>query len=803
VTATGTDGNGRPRYLGRSLERREDNRLLTGRQRYLDDVLVPGALEGALVRSPFAHARIGGIDADAARALPGVHLVVTGAELARDTEPMSQIIAGYAQYALAVDKVRYGGEPVAFVVAESRYVAEDAADLVRVDYELLPVVHDRDAALGGDVLVDETKESNVAYHEVFSFGDVDAAFADAEHVVEREVVWRRSCGTPLDTNGAIAIYEGDGTYTIHANLQIPRVFNAIIAVALGTSSNKLKIVVPPMGGSYGTKMNNYRWPIVCSYASRLLGGRPVKFKESMVEQLEQGESHAYDRRYTVRGAFTRDGRMTAYAVKLEEDLGAYPGMLGPAMTLKPIAFISGPFDVPVQRYEVQSVLTNKSPQTAYRGFGSAPHNLALAQVMQGAAHELGIPMEEIQRRNFIPPEGFPYTTASGNQIDSGNYDGALTKAIELADLDGLRRRQAELREQGRHLGIGVSLGLEPSMFDYSYFVRANETVPMSGAPEYLTVAVDNMGEITAFVGTTESGQAYETLAAQIVGEELGIDPERIAVVLQQAQEADGPGFGQGASRMTMMLLGAARGACDKLRAKMIRIAQHTLETSEELEVSDGVVRVKGDPERNLPFIAVAGIAHIDTTKLPPGEEPGLKATHVFENPSVALAAHANLMAHRLPSYPSMSYAAVIPVVELDPGSGKVELQDIYLCYDCGRIVNPATVDALHHGGIAQAIGAVFYEEFTYSEAGQLLANNLWDYGIPTARDMPRIHSTHQETPSPWMPMGAKGAAEGGYIATPAALLAAVNDALEPFGARISEVPITPERVLAAIEAARS
>jgi CO/xanthine dehydrogenase Mo-binding subunit len=340
------------------------------------------------------------------------------------------------------------------------------------------------------------------------------------------------------------------------------------------------------------------------------------------------------------------------------------------------------------------------------------------------------------------------------------------------------------------------------MFDYSYFVRANETVPMSGAPEYLTVAVDNMGEVTAFVGTTESGQAYETLTAQIVGEELGIDPDRIAVVLQQAQESDGPGFGQGASRMTMMLLGAARGACDKLRAKMIRIAQHALETQDEMEVDGGNVFVKEHPERALPFIAVAGIAHIDTTKLPPGEEPGLKATHVFENPAVGIDSHAKLMGTRLPSYPAMSYAGVIPVVELDPASGKVELQDIYLCYDCGRILNPATVDALHHGGIAQAIGAVFYEEFTYSDAGQLLANSLWDYGIPTARDVAPVHSTHQETPSPWMPRGVKGAAEGGYIATPAALLWAVNDALEPFGARIDEVPITPERVLAAIEAGR-
>jgi CO/xanthine dehydrogenase Mo-binding subunit len=794
--------NGRTGYFGRSLERREDNRLVTGRQQYLDDVVVPGALEGALVRSPFAHARIRAIDTAEAVAVPGVRLVVTGADLARDTDPMAQIIEGYSQYALAVDKVRYAGEPVAFVVADDRYVAEDAADLVRVDYEPLPVVHDRDAALRGDALVDETKESNVAYHELFTFGDVEGAFSEAEHVVERQIVWRRSCGVPLDTNGAVASYDGDGGYTIHANTQIPRVFNAIIAVSLRTTSNKLRIVVPRMGGSYGTKMNNYRWPIVCAYAARR-AGRPVKFKETMVEQLEQGECHAYDRRYTLRCAFTRDGRMTAYAVKLEEDLGGYPGMLGPAMTLKPIAFISGPFDVPVQSYEVQSVLTNKSPQTAYRGFGSAPHNLALAAVLHQAAQELGLASEEIQRRNFIRRESFPYTTASGNQIDSGDYDGALTKAIELADLDGLRRRQAELRERGRYLGIGVSLGLEPSMFDYSYFVRANETVPMSGAPEYLTVALDNMGEVTAFVGTTESGQAYETLTAQIVGEELGIDPERVEVVLQQPQESDGPGFGQGASRMTMMLLGAGKGACDKLKAKMRRIAQHALGTDAELEVADGKVYVKDDPERGLPFIAVAGIAHIDTTKLPPGEEPGLKATHVFENPAVGMEAHAKLMGTRLPSYPAMSYAAVIPVVELDPGSGKVELQDIYLCYDCGRILNPATVDALHHGGIAQAIGAVFFEEFTYSDAGQLLANSLWDYGIPTPRDVARIHATHQETPSPWMPRGAKGAAEGGYIATPAALLSAINDALEPFGARIDEVPITPERVLAAIDGARS
>ena len=797
---SGSPGDGKTRYFGRPLERREDNRLVTGRQQYIDDIVLPGALGAALVRSPFAHARIRSIDASDALALPGVRLVLTGEDLERDTDPMSQIIEGYAQYPLAVGKVRYAGEPVAFVVAEDRYVAEDGAELVRVDYEPLPVVPDRDAALRGDVLVDETKDSNVAYHEIFTFGDVEQAFADAEHVVERQIVWRRSCGVPLDTNGAIAVYEGDGAYTIHANTQIPRVFNAIIAISLRTLSNKLRILVPRMGGSYGTKMNNYRWPIVCAYAARRLG-RPVKFKESMIEQLEQGESHAYDRRYTVRGAFTREGRMTAYAVKLEEDLGGYPGMLGPAMTLKPIAFISGPFDVPVQSYEVQSVLTNKSPQTAYRGFGSAPHNLALAAVMHQAAQELGLAAEEIQRRNFIRPQSFPYTTASGNQIDSGNYDGALTKALELADVEALRRRQAELREQGRYLGIGVSLGLEPSMFDYSYFVRANETVPMSGAPEYLTVAVDNMGEVTAFIGTTESGQAYETLTAQIVGEELGIDPDRIAVVLQQPQDSDGPGFGQGASRMTMMLLGAAKGACDKLRAKMIRIAQHSLGTEAEMVVDEGRVFVKDDPEQELPFIAVAGIAHIDTTKLPPGEEPGLKATHVFENPAVGIDAHAKLMGTRLPSYPAMSYAGVVPVVELDPGSGKVELQDIYLCYDCGRILNPATVDALHHGGIAQAIGAVFYEEFTYSDAGQLLANSLWDYGMPTARDVPRIHSTHQETPSPWMPRGVKGAAEGGYIATPGALLWAVNDALEPFGARIDEVPVTPERVLAAIDAA--
>jgi CO/xanthine dehydrogenase Mo-binding subunit len=235
---------------------------------------------------------------------------------------------------------------------------------------------------------------------------------------------------------------------------------------------------------------------------------------------------------------------------------------------------------------------------------------------------------------------------------------------------------------------------------------------------------------------------------------------------------------------------------------MIRIAQHALETQDEMEVDGGSVFVKDDPERALPFIAVAGIAHVDTTKLPPGEEPGLKATHVFENPAVGIASHAKLMGTRLPSYPAMSYAGVVPVVELDPATGKVELQDIYLCYDCGRILNPATVDALHHGGIAQAIGAVFYEEFTYSDAGQLLANSLWDYGIPTARDVAPVHSTHQETPSPWMPRGVKGAAEGGYIATPAALLWAVNDALEPFGARIDEVPITPERVLSAIDAAR-
>jgi CO/xanthine dehydrogenase Mo-binding subunit len=328
-------------------------------------------------------------------------------------------------------------------------------------------------------------------------------------------------------------------------------------------------------------------------------------------------------------------------------------------------------------------------------------------------------------------------------------------------------------------------------------------VPMSGAPEYVTVTLDNMGECTAFLGTTESGQAYETLLASIVGEELGIDPSRVEVVLQQAADSDGPGFGQGASRMTVMLLGAAKGACDKLKAKMVRVAQHALGTDEPMTVDAGQVFVTGDPERSLPFIAIAGMCHVDTTKLAEGEEPGLKSTFVYDNPSVRIASHAGMQANRMPSYPSMAYAGVIPVVELDPATGKIDLQDLYVVYDCGTVINPATVEALHHGGIAQAIGAVLYEEFTYSESGQLLANNLWDYGVPTALDMPRIHSGTHETPSPWMPMGAKGAAEGGYIAVPAAVLAAVNDALRPFGARIDEVPITPERVLAALDAARA
>ena len=791
------------KWVGKSIRRVEDPKFLRGRGGYIGDMTLPGMLHAAVLRSPMPHARIVSIDTSAAETAPGVHAVITGARAAELTDPLPDFgpnPAAHTWRCLALNKVRYVGEGVAVVVADDRYLAEDALALIDVEYEALPPVVDAlDALADNAPLVHDDLGSNCAYERSFDFGDVDGDFARADVVVSDHLRWRRSGGQPLETVGAVADFDhANGSVQIHTNSLSFTSYLFMVAGALKVPTNRLDIVATPAGGSFGTKLFATKPAVIAGMCSRAVG-RPVMYLEDRLDNMSNCDHHGSDRHYDVRLAMTREGVFTAIDIDTVDDYGAYI-QFGVGHHGNALAQVVGPYTIGSVRYRVRAVLTNKNQQGAYRGFGSEVNNWMLEQLVERAARELGLDPVEIRRRNFI--REFPHFIPTGNVYDSGDYDAVLDKTLELGRYEHWREVQAKAREEGRYIGIGVISAQERSVFSATefWFWFDEPGAPVTSMPESVTLKVDATGSITATLYSCAFwGNSPETMVAQLVAEEFDCHPHDVSIVYHGSRDGL-PATGPGGSRTTVMLAGAVEGASAKIKEKARRAAAHLLEIGpDDLEWSDGGFRVRGDPERKKTLGEIAIMLHLFKHSFPEDMESGLDASKVFDHPYTTMpsADRKDLGVF----YPFVGHACHVPVVEVDIETGAVTFLNYAAVHDCGTLVNPRSLAGHIVGGTAQGIGTALYEEFVYDDDGQLLSSSFMDYLIPTAMEVPELTIGHVETPSPYTPHGIKGGGEGGRMMAPAAINAAVNDALAPLGVRLTELPMTPERILAALRAA--
>ncbi len=796
-------------WIGKNMKRVEDPRLLTGQGGYVDDIELPNMAHAAVLRTDRAHARIKRIDVSKARVLPGVLLVMTGEDAKKVTGPTAQFASPpVVQYCIAVDRVRHVGEAIAAVVAESRYIAEDACELIEVEYEDLPVVVDPEQAMtssGDAVLHPERGATNVAFRNTYTFGPIDADFAQAELVVERKLRWPRSGAQPLETAGAVADYQsGTGKFTIYANSSFLNYVGWLVGASLGVPAHKFNLVPLTTGGSFGSKLFTHKVLTLTATLARACG-RPVKYIEDRLDNTMSCDNHGSDRIYRCKLALKKDGTMLALRFQVIDDYGAYL-QFGYGTHGNSLCQIVGPYRINSVQMELVAVLTNKCQQGAYRGFGSEVTNWMIERMVDAAADTLQLDPFEIRRRNFIQPEQFPYVIPSGNLYDSGNYPGVMDEAVRLADLPRWQEIQNKGRAEGRCIGIGVASCQERSVFSATEFWSLNPIdnpgFTLTSSPESTQIRIDPTGNVQVTLGSPFWGNSPETVATQIVAEQFQIDPANINVVYADTNS----GFnstGPGGSRFTVMIAGAIVGASMKLKDKMRLIAGKMLEASpDDLEFRNGKIGVAGVPGMEKTIGEVALFAHYFRLDLPEGDAyaSGLDASYVYDHPLTTMPAADR--SHLGIFYPIMGHMCHLALVEVDAKTGRVAILDYVAVHDAGTVVNPMTLAGHIRGGTAQGIGTALYEHFHYDENGQLVTASFADYLIPTLHEMPReIRVGHVATPSPFTEYGIKGGGEGGRMGAPAALSRAVEDALLPYRVKVDELPLTPQRVRALIRTA--
>jgi CO/xanthine dehydrogenase Mo-binding subunit len=789
-------------WIGKDVQRLEDPRLLTGRASYTDDVRLPGMAHAAVLRSPQAHARIVRIDTSRARALPGVFAVITGDDAKELSNPLPAFCAEpVVEYALAVDKVRYAGEAVAAVAAVDRYTAEDAAGLIEVEYAPLPVLTDPIEAMKPSATkVHENLPSNLVFEKTLSFGDVAGGFAAADRVIRRRLRWHRASAQPLETAGAVCSYNpASGRMDVWSNTNMINYVGWLVAGTLKVAPSKLSIKPMDVGGSFGSK---HVLGKVIGIAGMLAkrAGRAVKFMEDRVDNLTACENLACDRFYDVELAVGADGVFKGLRIKVVDDYGAY-FQFGHGTHGNALAQATGPYRIPGFEYTVQCVLTNKCQQGVFRGAGSDANNFALERLVDAAAQELGIDRVEIRRRNFIRPDAFPFKMPAGNIYDSGDYPKVLDQALATAGWNELRKMQAEARAQGRLVGIGLATAQQRSVYGPTEFWFWYDAPGLTSVPESVGLSIGPTGEFIATMFSPFWGNSPETVVAQSVAEEFGIDPSAVTVTYEDSLHGL-PSAGPGGSRMTVMLTGAVVGASRKLKEKMSRIAAHLLEAApEDIAFGASGASVRGAPDKAVGYADLGLKAYWFKLDLPAGMESGLEARHTYDHPYLTppSADRKDLGAF----YPMMGHGAHVPVVEVNPETGLVRILRYVAVHDVGTVVNPKSLRGQIAGGITQGIGMALYEQCLYDADGQPLAASFMDYLLPTAQEVPRFEIGHVETPSPFTEYGVKGGGEGGRMIAPAALASAVEDALAPLGVTIDELPMTPERLATLVEAARA
>ncbi len=787
------------RYLSKPARVREDRRFVTGNGRFVADLTPSGTMHIGLVTSPYPHARIVAINVEQALKLPGVVAVLTGAELAKATEPLRQYIdVPEVQWRpLAVESTRYAGEWVAAVVADSRALAEDGAELVVVDYEPLPFVMDPERAAQDDApLVHPSHGTNVMVKREFVWGDVAANRARAHATTKVRTRWNRNSTVPLETFGVVADWDQHrSVLDIWASIQMPQ-FPEQIAGALRIPTNQVRVHFDvDVGGSYGVK-RGIKHGVLAGFLARQLGV-PIKLIEDRSENMHGGDFHGPDRIFEVELAYTADGEFTNIRIDVLDDEGAYPGR-SPLQLAKPIGAIVGPYRIPSAEYNAIAVTTNKTGQVAVRGFGQSPTNYAIEAAVDAVARELGMDRMELRRKNFIQPDEFPYKIPSGTEYDSGDYPGVLDKAIEIANLPELLRECETIRAEGRLAGIGVATCLEPGGGNAIFENIMDPSTDKSTFPESCRIRVDGGGAVTAIVSISSAGQAHETMVATLVGEELGIDPDRVAVV--RADSLSGfPSQSPVGSRMAIVLGRALHGAASELKSKMCAIGARALDlTPDEVAYCDGSVASVKDPSVSIGWDDLVGIAHRKQHLMPPGMQPGLEVMHVAHTPkSGTLTAPDGTVQ----LYPCFSFEVHVVLADIDPSTGKVDLKRYFIAHDCGTVINPDVVRGMVYGGTAHGIGVALYEQFAFNDDGQPLTQSFMDYLLPSAHEVPVIVDAEHCTPSPYTTHGQKGVGEAGYMGAPAAIAGAVNDALTACGAEpIHSLPIKPSDIWRALNA---
>ncbi len=778
------------RYIGKKRRAKEHARFVRGRGRYVADVELPGTLHVALVASPHAAARIVSLDTSAAARAPGVRYVLTGEELCANTDSLMIGVDApqVKRWPLARGVVRYAGEWVAAVVAESRAAAEDAAELVEVEYEPQAAVIDAEASLSADApLVHPLHGSNVLYRRTFCWGPVDTAFARAQRRLSFRAYWGRSSTVPIETFGVIAAWdEGTGILDVWASIQMPK-FPDQTARALRLPGNAVRVHYDvDVGGSYGVK-RGLKHTILAGYLARRLGA-PVRLIEDRLENMRGGDMQGPDRRFDVQVAYEPDGTIRGLRIRALDDVGAYAGR-APLQLGKPIGALCGPYRIAAIEYEPISVMTNKTPQEAVRGFGQSPTNFALERAMDRVALELGMDRIELRKKNLIRREEFPYTIPSGSTYDSGDYHAVLEKALAAARYPELLELREEARKSGRLAGIGISTCLEPSGGNAAFEILLNPKNETTTWMDSCLVRVDLSGAVTGAIGTSSSGQGHESLVSTVLAEIIERDPAGIRVVRSDSLTAL-PSNSPVGSRMAIMLGGAAAGAAKAIKRTLLAIAAHNFECStEDLEYRGGDVSLKGVSGKKLTWAELVEIAHRKFHKLPPGTEPGLQAKFVWEVPTGGGLPSAD---GRVQMYPCYAFEAHVVLVEIDPDTAKVSIRRYVCGHDCGVMINPDIVHGMTYGGIAHGIGAALYERFAYDAQGQLTSGSFMDYLIPSAMEVPRLSIVDHCTPSPLTEFGQKGSGEAGYLGAPAAIANAVNDALAPRGRQLDALPMTPE-----------
>jgi 2-furoyl-CoA dehydrogenase large subunit len=786
-------------WIGRALERKEDEAILTGRARYIDDLMpVAGLKHAAIIRSPHPHAHLRSIDKARAESLAGVTGVVTGKELLALVGSVPSVVRTPAKFfPFAHDKVRYVGEPVAVVVAEDRYIAEDAAELVEVDYDPLPgVARIDDAIAPGAPLLFEDARSNVLATRTFRYGDPERAFADAAQVVRLEYGFPRSFATPMETFGVIASFEASpDRFTVWSNFQGPYVLHPLMAGALRVPGNRLRLVTPQAsGGSFGIKQAVFAYIVLLCGVSRKLGV-PVKWIEDRLEHL-MASSAASDRKGVVEGAFSAGGELTALRYVNHANLGAYIRPPEPASVYRMHAASNGAYGVRNVFVENHLVVSNRMPCGLNRGYGGPQFYFALERLMDVAARKLGVDAAALRRRNFVRAEQFPYRGPAGATYDAGDYHAVLDKALELAAHDALCRRRDEARRQGRLFGIGFAAGVEPSGSNMAYVSLAQtpeeraKGEPKSGANATATVAIDPSGQVTVHIASTPNGQGHATVAAQIVATQLGLDPQDIDVVTELDTRSASWSIASGnyANRFSAIVSDALVLAATKVAEKVKRIAAEDLEVNPaDIELVGGQARLVGVPEKAVPFKKLALRTHWHTQSLPDDLEPGLYETATLSPPALDGVTPDD----RVGSALTYGFVLDLAAVEIDPATGRIEIVKYVSVHDVGNMLNPLVVEGQIHGGFAHGLGAALMEELVHDRDGNFLSGTLAEYLCPTAPSLPPVAIGHVTTPSPANRLGAKGMGDGSSMLAPAALANAVADAL---GRDEIELPLTLDRV---------